>query len=98
MHPRWNLLDRPAGRCLAGRLSLVALALIILVMPALDLGWNEPKLAGHPGVPCPLHANPVVDLCPAATDVGLTSESPEIVDPPLRLQLFDASIFTPPKL
>ena len=80
------------------RVSFAVLALVVLVMPALDLGWNEPKVAGHPGMPCPLHANPIVDICPATIDVGQTSEPREIVGSPLRPQLYDASIFIPPKL
>ena len=78
-------------------MSLAVLALVVLVIPALDLGWNEPKLAGHPGMPCPLHANPAVGVCPAAFNVSPTSESGDVIDPPLRLPLLDASIFVPPK-
>jgi hypothetical protein len=77
--------------------GLAFLALVILVIPALDFGWNEAKLAGHPGGPCPLYANPVVDVRPTAIDGGQTSEPGEVVDPPLRLPLFDASIFVPPE-
>jgi hypothetical protein len=80
------------------RFALALLALTVLVLPALDLGWNEPRLAERQGTPCPFHANPVVDFCPTAIDVGLTSEPGEIVGPPLRPQLYDASIFIPPKL
>jgi hypothetical protein len=86
------------GRSLAVRACLAALALVILVLPALDLGWNELRLAERQGPPCPFHANPVVDLCPAAIAVGQTSEPSEVVGPPLRPQLYDASIFIPPKL
>jgi hypothetical protein len=84
---------RPAVRAL-----LAFLALVILVMPALDLAWNEPRLAERQGAPCPLHANPVMVVCPAALDVGQAFEPGEVLGEPLRPQLYDASIFIPPKL
>lgn len=91
-------MTRHGARGLAVRAGLTFLALVILVLPALDLGWNELRLAERQGTPCPFHANPVVDLCPAAIDGGQTSEPGEVVGPPLRPQLYDASIFIPPKL
>ena len=80
------------------RAAFALLALMVLVLPALDLGWNELSLAERQGTPCPFHANPVVDLCAAAIDVGQISEPREVGGPPLRPQLYDASIFIPPKL
>jgi hypothetical protein len=80
------------------RAALALLALVILVMPALDLAWNEPKAAERQGTRCPLHANPVVVGCPLAVDVGRDSEPGDVAGAPLRPQLYDASIFIPPKL
>jgi hypothetical protein len=83
---------------LAVRAGLTLLALVILVMPALDLAWNDLKSAERQGTPCPIHANPVLVVCPAALDAGQVFEPGEVVGPPLRPQLYDASIFIPPKL
>jgi hypothetical protein len=77
--PATHSVARPGGRCLMVRVSFAILALVILVMPVLDLGWNEPKVAGHPGMPCPLHTTPIVDICPATIDMALTSEPGEVV-------------------
>lgn len=80
------------------RTAIALLALVVLVLPALDLGWNELRLAERQGAPCPFHANPVVGFCLATIEVSLASEPGEVVGPPLRPQLYDASIFIPPKL
>ena len=77
--PLRDALARPRDRRLAVRVSLAVLALVVLVMPALDLGWNEPKLAGHPGVPCPLHANPVVDVRPTGESLNLRGAYLEVL-------------------
>lgn len=80
------------------RAALTLLALVVLVMPALDLAWNEPKAAERQGTRCPLHANPVVVVCPLVVDASQESKSGDVPDAPLRPQLYDASIFVPPKL
>ena len=67
-------------------------------MPALDLAWNEPKAAERQGTRCPLHANPVVVVCPLVVDASQESKPGDVPDAPLRPQLYDASIFVPPKL
>lgn len=94
---RESLAHQEAPR-FAVRAALTLLALVILVMPALDLAWHEPKLAESQGVRCPLHANPVVMVCPAALDVDQAFEPGEVFGEPLRPQPLDASIFIPPKL
>jgi hypothetical protein len=43
-------------------------------MPALDLAWNEPKAAERLGTRCPLHANPVVVVCPLVVDASQESK------------------------
>jgi len=93
---RESLANRGANG-LAVRAGLALLAVVILVMPALDLAWNEPKLAER-GTPCPLHANPVLVVCGAALDVGQAFGPGAVAGEPLRPQPYDASIFIPPKL
>jgi len=80
------------------RAALALLALVVLVIPALDLAWNEPKAAERQGIRCPLHANPAVVVSPLAADTSHDSEPGEVTGTPLRPQLYDTSIFIPPKL
>lgn len=90
-------LAQPGAGGLAVRAGLTVLALVLLVMPALDLGWNEPKLAERQEARCPLHANPVVVVCSATLDVAQAFEPGAVLGQLLRPQLLDASIFIPPK-
>jgi hypothetical protein len=78
--------------------ALLLLALVLLVMPALDLAWNEPKAAEQQGTRCPLHANPIVVVCPLALDAAQESRPGDVVETLLRPQLYDTSIFIPPSL
>lgn len=84
--------DRLAGA--ARRVAWVAVALLLVAMPALDLAWGEP--AGH-GVPCQLHANPGI----APTPVGPVEPSAPIrlvlPEPQEWAQGFVPSIFVPPR-
>ena len=80
------------------RAALTLLVLVILVIPALDLAWNETKAAERPGARCPLHANPVAVGCPLAIDTGQESQPGDVIGARLRPQLVDTSIFVPPKL
>jgi hypothetical protein len=89
---------RHGTRHAAVRAALTLLALLILVMPALDLAWNEPKVAERQATRCPLHANPVVIVSPPAVAAGQESEPGDVVRAPLRPHLYDASIFVPPKV
>lgn len=89
---------RHGARGPAVRAALTLLALVILVMPALDLAWNEPKVTERQATRCPLHANPVVIVSPPAVDAGQESEPDDVAKAPLRPQLCDASIFIPPKV
>ena len=82
----------------ACRAVLVFLVLVVLVLPALDLAWNELRLADRQGTPCPFHANPVLGACPAALETGQVSQPGEVLAEPLRPQLYDVPIFVPPKL
>ena len=79
------------------RAALVLLVLVILVLPALDLAWNEVKAAERQGTRCPLHANPIVVPGLLPGDVSQESEPGDVAVTPLRPQLYDASIFIPPK-
>ncbi|MGH7319933.1 MAG: hypothetical protein ACRELA_09975, partial [Candidatus Rokuibacteriota bacterium] len=83
---------------MAVRACLTLLALVILVIPALDLAWSELKPAERQGAPCPIHANPLTVVCPAVLDVGQAFEPGEVLGEPLRPEPLVASIFIPPKL
>ena len=89
---------RRGARGRAVRAALTLLTLVILVMPALDLAWNESRAAERQGTRCPLHANPVVVASPPTVDAGQESEPGDVAGPPIRSQPYDASIFIPPKL
>ena len=80
------------------RATLAFLALVILVIPALDLAWNEWKAAEHHGVRCPLHANPVMAACPVVFDPGQIVVPGPVLGESHPPQLLALSIFIRPKL
>jgi len=79
--------------------AIVGLVVLLLVVtPALDLGWNEPTQDGRQGVRCPLHANPAVAAAPALDGAALVwarfAEEPTLE----RVPLVAPCVFVPPRL
>jgi hypothetical protein len=79
------------------RASLVVLALFVLVIPAVDVAWNDLESVEPGESHCQLHCDPTVVLRPAAIEAGEVWERGEIFGPRLRPMLVDASIFIPPR-
>lgn len=92
MSPRGVRGDRWGGA--ACRVAWAAVALLLVVMPALDLAWGEPP--GH-GVPCQLQANP--GIAPTLPDaVGSWAPIRLVVPEPQEwARGFMPSIFVPPR-
>ncbi|MGH8071646.1 MAG: hypothetical protein ACRERE_41715 [Candidatus Entotheonellia bacterium] len=78
--------------------TVVTLFIILLVVaPALDLGWNEPTLAQSQGARCPLHGTPAVTFEPTCLVVAFAAEWLLPFEALNRLPLISASIFIPPR-
>ena len=75
----------------------VALIVLLLVVPALDLAWNEPALDETQSTRCQLHANPVMGGQPASPVVTLIADLLLPLESPDRLPLLGCSIFVPPR-
>ncbi len=75
----------------------VALIVLLLAVPALDLGWNEPTLDETQGARCQLHANPVMGCQPASPVVTLIADPLVPLEPPDRPPLLGRPIFIPPR-
>ena len=77
-----------------GRVWWIALALLIVILPVLDLAWGE---VAHHGQPCPLHASLIVPQA-GATLVASPPSSPLVpLDSAESVPSFAASIFIPPR-
>jgi len=72
------------------RMVWALVVLLLVVAPALDLGWAEPTLSrgGH----CQLHANPAAPIIVLAAELLLPFESLA------RLPFIASTIFIPPRI
>ena len=75
----------------------VALIVLLLAAPALDLAWNEPVLNEAQSPHCQLHANPAMACEPASRVVTPIADLLLPLEPPDRLPLLGRSIFVPPR-
>jgi len=76
---------------------LAILALLLVVVPVVDLAWKHASPDDAQGARCQLHANPVVPLVP---DSPFVPGSPELLrasSPPAPSSLLASSIFVPPR-
>ena len=78
----------------AWRLLWIALGMLLLVLPVLDLAWGE---VGRHGEPCPLHANLVIPQTGVTPGGPLPSRSPVFLDPIGFTPNVAPSIFIPPR-
>jgi hypothetical protein len=86
---------RGLGRdSLAWRALWMALVVLIVVLPALDLAWGEMPRHGHP---CPLHANLMLVPAGIAPAQPPPSSIPVASDPAGSPPGFTPSIFIPPR-
>jgi hypothetical protein len=70
---------------------------LLIIVPALDLAWNEPALDENQGARCQLHANPGVTLQPHSPVVALAAG---LIGPSQacdHFPLIGPSIFIPPR-
>lgn len=79
--------------------AIFAVALfLVVVVPALDLAWNEPLLDESQDARCQLHANPAMAFQPVSPVLPCAAEFLLDVEPLGRLPLFDPYIFVPPRV
>ncbi len=77
------------------RMVWALVVLLLVVAPALDLGWAEPTLSqGY----CQLHANPGVALEPTAPIIILAAELLVPFELLTRLPFIASTIFIPPRI
>jgi hypothetical protein len=74
---------------------LAVVALLLVVVPFLDLGWNEPTL--EQGALCQFHANPGAAVGPAPLVVWHSADPLSPSDPVVHFALLSPSIFIPPR-
>lgn len=79
---------------LAWRVLWVALVVLVVVLPALDLAWGETPRHGQP---CPLHANLMIAQAGVTPGGPLPSSTPVPPDPAGSPPSFAPSIFIPPR-
>jgi hypothetical protein len=75
----------------------VALIVLLFVLPALDLAWNEPAVDETRSTRCQLHANPAMGCEPASPVVALIADALVPLEPQDRLPLLGRPIFIPPR-
>lgn len=89
----------PAGGLSSSqRLAWALVAMLLVVAPAFDYGWAEPRLTDGPGTRCPLHANPVLTAQPLSPTPAFGLQALVVVEPLVRLSLVSPSIFIPPRV
>lgn len=78
------------------RMVWALVVLLLVVAPALDLGWAEPTLSrgGH----CQLHANPGVALERTAPIIVLAAELLLPFESLARVPFIASTIFIPPRI
>lgn len=76
---------------------MVFAVFLLVVVPLLDLAWNEPALGEGQGVHCPLHANPGVNLEPTPLVVTRSTELLPFIDTAAHFSLLGSLIFIPPR-
>lgn len=79
------------------RAVLAVVALLLVVVPVLDLAWNHASPDEAQGARCQLHANPVVTFMPGS---ALVQGSPELLltsSPLPWFSLLAPPIFVPPR-
>lgn len=72
-------------------------AVFLVVAPAFDYGWAEPRLTDGPGARCPLHANPALTAQPLSPAPAFGLRALVVVEPLVRPSLVPPSIFIPPR-
>ncbi|MBI2544892.1 MAG: hypothetical protein HYW16_06720 [Candidatus Rokubacteria bacterium] len=85
----------PQRELAAWRVVLATITLLLVVGPALDLGWNEPTL--EQGALCQFHANPGAAVGPAPLVVWHSADPLSPSDPVVHFALLSPSIFIPPR-
>ncbi|MBI3327263.1 MAG: hypothetical protein HYZ81_11250 [Nitrospinae bacterium] len=71
--------------------------ILLVVLPALDLAWNEPVLDQPPGARCQLHATPAVACEPVGLVLGLAAELLLPFEALDHFPMVSPSIFIPPR-
>src|SRR3989304_10075845 len=70
--------------------------LLLVMVPSLDLAWNDSTLDESQGAYCQLHANPGVSLQPVSPVMVLSAERFLPFQPLDRFPLIGSCIFIPP--
>ena len=71
--------------------------MLLVVAPAFDYAWAEPRLADGSGARCQLHANPGLTAQPPSPIPAFGVQALVVVEPLVRLSLVAPSVFIPPR-
>lgn len=88
---------RAGGLSSSQRLGWVLVAVFLVVAPAFDYAWAEPRRTDGPGARCQLHANPVLTGQPLSPAPAFELQALVVVEPLVRPSLVPPSIFIPPR-